>query len=143
MPILKDFKFLIIGLGSMGKRRIRNLLYHGIKKENIFGFDIRRDRNEESEKKFGIKTFKTFNNALNKSNPDVYIISTPADKHYIYIKVTGEESDEIESTGDEGESEILTHLNSALEVAKTKGDDKLIDQIGNTITFFTRQYIVK
>ena len=51
--------------------------------------------------------------------------------------------EETESTGDEGEADILTHLNSALEVAKTKGDEKLIDQIGNTITFFTRQYIVK
>jgi hypothetical protein len=41
------------------------------------------------------------------------------------------------------EKEIMTNLETALEFAKQKGDEKLVDQIGNTITFFTRQYIVK
>ena len=41
------------------------------------------------------------------------------------------------------EKAIMDNLEQALEFAKTKGDEKLIDQIGNTITFFTRQYIVK
>lgn len=41
------------------------------------------------------------------------------------------------------EKEIMDSLENALEFAKQKGDEKLIDQIGNTITFFTRQYIVK
>lgn len=44
---------------------------------------------------------------------------------------------------DSGEKEIMDSLENALEFAKQKGDEKLIDQIGNTITFFTRQYIVK
>jgi hypothetical protein len=44
---------------------------------------------------------------------------------------------------DGGEKEIMDSLETALEFAKQKGDEKLIDQIGNTITFFTRQYIVK
>ena len=47
------------------------------------------------------------------------------------------------SSLDGGEKEIMDSLENALEFAKQKGDDKLIDQIGNTITFFTRQYIVK
>ena len=34
--------FLIVGLGSMGKRRIRNLRANG--EEKIIGFDIRIDR---------------------------------------------------------------------------------------------------
>ena len=41
------------------------------------------------------------------------------------------------------EKEIMNNLETALEFAKQKGDEKLVDQIGNTITFFTRQYIVK
>jgi len=41
------------------------------------------------------------------------------------------------------EKAIMDNLEQALEFAKQKGDEKLIDQIGNTITFFTRQYIVK
>ena len=35
-------KFLIIGLGSMGKRRARNLL--ALKYSNIFGYDINKNR---------------------------------------------------------------------------------------------------
>ena len=44
-----------------------------------------------------------------------------------------------EMEGDEGE--ILTHLMQALKGAKATGDDKLTKQIGNTVTFLTRQYI--
>ena len=84
MKKLKDFKFLVIGLGSMGKRRIRNLLCHGIKKENIIGYDPRKDRREETTEKHSIKTYKSFKEAL-KVNPDAYVISTPPNKHYIYF----------------------------------------------------------
>ena len=42
-------KFLVIGLGSMGKRRVRNLLANGEK--SIFGFDLREDRRKETEEK--------------------------------------------------------------------------------------------
>ena len=54
---MKNF-ILIIGLGSMGKRRVRNLQSLGIK--NIVGFDIREDRREETEKKYQINTGRTF-----------------------------------------------------------------------------------
>lgn len=51
---------------------------------------------------------------------------------------------EIETPDLEGdEKAIMDNLEQALGFAKQKGDEKLIDQIGNTITFFTRQYIVK
>src|SRR3989344_550832 len=82
---MEENKFLVIGLGSMGKRRIRNLFFHKIKPENIVGFDIRADRNKEAEAKFGIKTYKTFKEAIRDFKPDVYIISCPADKHCIYF----------------------------------------------------------
>ena len=42
----------------------------------------------------------------------------------------------------EGNDEIQNHLESALELAREIGDKKLVDQIGNTITFFTRAHIV-
>lgn len=41
--------------------------------------------------------------------------------------------------GDEGE--ILSNLMKALDIAKSLDDEKLINQIGNTVTFLTRQYI--
>lgn len=44
---------------------------------------------------------------------------------------------------DEGDnSVVLDALTKALEQAKQIGDEKLVDQIGNTITFFTRTHIV-
>ncbi len=49
-------KFLIVGLGSIGKRHIRNLLSLKIKRENIFGFDPRNDRINEA-KKIGLSNF--------------------------------------------------------------------------------------
>lgn len=49
-------RFLVIGLGSMGKRRVRCLKHLGY--EMIVGFDLRDDRRMESEVKYNIKTFK-------------------------------------------------------------------------------------
>ena len=42
-------KFLVVGLGSMGKRRVRNLIALGFK-DSVSGFDIREDRREETKK---------------------------------------------------------------------------------------------
>ena len=41
--------------------------------------------------------------------------------------------------GDEGE--VLSHLMKALGIAKSMDNEKLIQQLGNTVTFLTRQYI--
>jgi hypothetical protein len=40
------------------------------------------------------------------------------------------------------EKELQGHLESALASAKSMGDEKLVNQIGNTITFFTRTHVV-
>ncbi len=77
-------KFLIIGLGSMGKRRIRNL--QSLKAGEILGFDRKDERRKEAESKYGIKTFGDFQDAI-KESPDVFIISTPPDIHNEYIKL--------------------------------------------------------
>lgn len=77
-------KVLQIGLGSMGKRRIRNLLALGIK--DITGFDKRRDRREEAEDKYQIKTVAELSDDL-LSKSDIYIVSTPPDRHLEYMKL--------------------------------------------------------
>ncbi len=74
-------KFLVIGLGSMGKRRIRNLQKH--RESHIIGFDIRHDRCDEASKLYEIRTFTEFDEAV-KENPDAFIISCPPDKHLTY-----------------------------------------------------------
>lgn len=77
-------KFLIVGLGSMGKRRIRNLQY--LKAGEIIGFDLREGRREEAEKKYGIRTFEDLEKAMGE-NPDALIISTPPDLHMKYAMI--------------------------------------------------------
>ncbi len=57
---------LVIGLGSMGKRRIR-LLKQFRQVENIFGVDAREDRRKEAEKKFLCKTYRNMDDALNEN----------------------------------------------------------------------------
>ena len=77
-------KILIVGLGSMGKRRIRNLLKLGYK--NIVGFDIRADRRKEVNKKYHISTYIDIYTAL-REKPDAMIISTPPDLHRKYAEI--------------------------------------------------------
>jgi len=77
------FRFLIVGLGSMGKRRIRNLFVVGEK--DITGYDPLSERRKESEEKYGIKTVDDFKKML-PDTFDALIISSPPDTHGDYIK---------------------------------------------------------
>jgi predicted dehydrogenase len=77
--------FLIVGLGSMGKRRIRCLKALG--HEGIFGFDQREDRRSESRKRYGIRTYSDISEALSEAKPSALIISVPPDIHHEYMKL--------------------------------------------------------
>ncbi len=63
-------KALQVGLGSMGKRRIRNLLALGI--TDITGFDKREDTREEAKDKYNIKTTAEISAEL-LTESDIYI----------------------------------------------------------------------
>lgn len=76
--------FLVVGLGSMGKRRIRNLFSLGYK--SICGFDIRIDRINESKKLFQIDVFDSFSKAIRNQKFTALIISVPPEQHDIYIE---------------------------------------------------------
>jgi predicted dehydrogenase len=77
-------KFLVIGLGSMGKRRVRCLkaLGHSV----IAGFDPRVDRRKESENQYGIEMFSDYESALSIFKPDALLICVPPDHHHTYMK---------------------------------------------------------
>jgi predicted dehydrogenase len=77
-------KFLIVGLGSMGKRRIRCL--YSIGYSDIIGYDIRSDRLEEASSKYKIETINSIDE-INLKEVDCIIISTPPDIHNYYIKL--------------------------------------------------------
>lgn len=75
-------KFLVVGLGSMGKRRIRNLQALG--RNSVAGYDPRADRREEAATRYGIKTYDSYEAALAGYKPNALIISTGPSHHMDY-----------------------------------------------------------
>jgi predicted dehydrogenase len=80
-------RFLVVGLGSMGKRRIRCLRSLEITNQSIAGFDVRADRREEVRTNYGVRCFDSFASALAEFQPSALIISVPPDAHHLYIKM--------------------------------------------------------
>ena len=78
-------RFLVVGLGSMGKRRIRNL--QTLDGHQIAGYDLREDRLEESRSKYKIDVYPDFHDAIQDFNPDALIISTSPEHHMHYANV--------------------------------------------------------
>lgn len=77
-------RFLQVGLGSMGKRRIRCLKRLGY--HDIIGLDLRQDRRKEAQDKYSIKTFGDAKD-IDFGSLDIIIISTPPDRHDEYIEL--------------------------------------------------------
>ncbi len=75
-------KILIVGLGSMGKRRIR--LLKNIVSAQIIGVDFSQERRQEVEN-LGHKTFSSVTLAL-ADEPDVAFVCTAPISHYVIIK---------------------------------------------------------
>lgn len=82
--VKNKLKFFIVGLGSMGKRRIRNLHHNG--ERRIVGYDIRADRRREAQAKYDIKIIDNLKK-ISEKDFDVLFICTPPDKHGDYIRL--------------------------------------------------------
>lgn len=83
-----NVKFLVVGLGSMGKRRVRNLQALGY--ANIAGFDLRADRREEARERYGIQVFDSLEGAISDGTPDALVISTSPKFHMDYAWIAVE-----------------------------------------------------
>ena len=127
-----EMNFLVIGLGSMGKRRIRNLIALGYK-DSIAGFEPRDDRRSEVERKYNIKTFDSLEKAMAEFVPDVFIVSTPPNMHmhYAYLAEKNNINCFIEASVVEAEK--------ILELSKRIKDKKLIILIDNYLEKLTNQ----
>lgn len=77
-------RVLQIGLGSMGKRRIRNMQAIGV--DQIIAFDPSEERRREAEEKYGVTTVAEFTDAL-VTSADAMNVSTPPDRHLPYIQL--------------------------------------------------------
>ena len=77
-------KIIVIGLGSMGKRRLRLLSER--KDVELFGIDSQESRCEEVKEKFGITCFKSITEAVVTENIEAAVISTSPLSHAAIIK---------------------------------------------------------
>jgi len=75
---------LVVGLGSMGKRRIRCLKRLGF--ESMIAYDLRKDRREEAKEKYKVGVVSNLDKAV-LDKIDALTISTPPDKHNQYIRL--------------------------------------------------------
>lgn len=101
----------------MGKRRIRNLQFHGEKK--IIGFDFSEERRKEAEEKYGIRTVADLN-GLKDAEFDAVIISTPPDRHGDYIRFALKRKKHFfveVTTSDDGYADIMKNENSGIVMA--------------------------
>lgn len=82
-------KFLVIGLGSMGKRRVRCLKALG--HQDIVGCDRKPARRDEAAGLYGITTVESLDK-VDVSTVDAFIISVPPDRHLDFMKIAVEMS---------------------------------------------------
>ena len=77
-------KIIVIGLGSMGKRRIRLLSEN--KDVQLIGVDSQESRIEEVKEKFGIPCYSSLSDAVSAEKIDAAVISTSPLSHASIIK---------------------------------------------------------
>lgn len=77
-------KIIVIGLGSMGKRRIRLISEH--KDVELYGIDSQASRCAEVKEKFGIDCYTSIDEACNAQPIEAAIISTSPLSHAAIIK---------------------------------------------------------
>lgn len=78
-------KAIIVGLGSMGRRRAR-LLQRIDNSIQIIGIDIQDERKKQAEEELGIITRNSIQEACLEFNPDIAFVSTSPLSHAIVIK---------------------------------------------------------
>ena len=74
-------RILVVGLGSMGRRRVRNLTHLG--GCELAAFEPVAERREQVAAEHGVTTFGSFEDGMNWG-PEALIISTPPDLHLPY-----------------------------------------------------------
>lgn len=77
-------KIIVIGLGSMGKRRIRLMSEH--KEVELYGIDSQESRCAEVKEKFGIECYSSIEEACEAQSIEAAIVSTSPLSHAAIIK---------------------------------------------------------
>ncbi len=77
-------RVMVIGAGSMGSRRIRNMGVLGIGNIAIFDFD--KSRLEKFNSQENISTYTNFELGIEEFKPEAFIICTPPNMHFEYVE---------------------------------------------------------
>ena len=78
-------KIIVVGLGSMGKRRIRLIRQYDSSIE-ILGVDTNETRAAEAGKEYGITVYKSINDAVSENKIDAAFVSTSPLSHKSIIR---------------------------------------------------------
>lgn len=78
-------KAIIVGLGSMGRRRAR-LLHKVDDSIQIIGIDTQEERKKQAEEELGIITRNSIEDACEEFEPDIAFVSTSPLSHFSIIK---------------------------------------------------------
>ena len=76
---------VVIGLGSMGKRRIR-ILRELRADARIYGVDAKKERRVECKTSYGISTYKSMADCLREFSPEAAFVCTPPLSHAAIIR---------------------------------------------------------
>lgn len=84
LDVSRALRIGVVGLGSMGKRRIRCFRALGL--QGIVGVDSRPDRRLEAGAAYGVKTFASLDEAVADQPLDALCISVPPDLHRRFME---------------------------------------------------------
>ena len=107
------------------KAKIRETILSELSEESQYNASIYSEAEEDVDVDVDVEDEVTVD-----VEPDEIDIEKPAVKTTVDVGLSPEEE------------VIQDSLKAAMDSANALGNDKLADQIGNTITFFTREYVV-
>jgi predicted dehydrogenase len=130
----KDFRVLVIGAGSSGRRHIENLLSLGVK---VSAFRYRSELNDELTARYGIKVFKSLDEALD-SGQDAIVIANRTDQHMPVATTAAQRG--IHLYIEKPLSNSLTGIN---ELYRTIQDKALVVEVGCMMRFNPSLKLIK
>jgi len=139
-PVFYSEMGLADDFGMIGGKKVKEIVgYVGREYEGVIGFisgeNIEGFTDEELDNAF----YKALNINETKSLDEAEDEETEEEE--VEVVDTEDMPEEEDVVTDKGG--IMSNLEAAMEKARELGDEKLIDQLGNTITFYTRQHISK
>jgi len=140
-PSFYSEKGLADGFGMIGGKKVKEIVgYIDGEYEGVIGFISGENIEGVADDELDNVFYKALNINETKSLDEAEDEETEEEEvEVVDTEDMPEEGEEVVS--DNGG--IMSHLEAAIEIARDLEDEKLIDQIGNTITFYTRQHIAK